>query len=129
MGRLNRLDAEKWRKAIEGLNGCPRLTEGFKCPNLKEIRDFEWSAILLQPSLWGVKPEHASSTRAFNANELDLHSKGLGEEMATVVLAGLLPRVSAHLEVLNIRYDDLACALRLPHHSLEHRFMGAKYGR
>ena len=115
------MDTDDWEDAIKNLKACP---------NLNEISDFEWSKILLQPSLWDVKPEglHASSTRVFKANELDLHSKGLGEDKATVVLAGLLPRVSAHLRVLNIRYHDSASALRLPHHSLDHGFTGANYG-
>jgi hypothetical protein len=86
-----------------------------KCPNLKNICDFEWSAILLQPANWGENPTITQqSHRTGGAAELDLHSCGLGVSKATVVLAGLLPLVSTKLKSLNIRYNNSLFPFPLP---------------
>jgi hypothetical protein len=108
MNRLNKLEVEEWACVMNALT---------ECKDLKEICDFGWSATLLAPTNWATNwaktPRDAESqkgTREFFKNGLDLHSMGLGEPKATIVLAELLPRaeVSNNLKVLNIRCHEFS---------------------
>jgi hypothetical protein len=104
MNRLNKLEVKEWTCVMKALT---------ECTDLKEICDFGWSATLLAPTNWAKTPRNAESqkgTREFLKNGLDLHSMGLGEPKATIVLAELLPRakVSDLLKVLNIRCHEFS---------------------
>ncbi len=91
------------------------------CTSLKEICDFEWSKVLLDPSKSNQQHQATDSetkksvlnsamVRKFENKSLDLHGLGLGEKKAAIVLAGLLPRVAEHLTSLNIRCHTSVCS-------------------
>ncbi len=102
IGRMNNLKEKDWTNVIHALQNCP---------GLEDICDFEWSSTLLAPNKWDETPKDidrsVQATRKLGKHVLDLHSKGLGDGLSIAVLAKLLPRVSAELHELDIRYQNL----------------------